>query len=417
MDHQAPDPAAKSAREDIPALIRDLGDPSFEKRTAATRALCAIGAQAVPALQQAAQSRDFEVARRAQETLLVIEQLFFSGVEIRIAASRERIAWNEPLHLTIELRNTLDVPTGVPIRTDPSAPPERSVDARQVAAMFDVADWLVVTGPGDRKIELRVDDMYEDPDVEQVIRERTEESPSTMLAPRDAAKVTIPELNRGYARFPFLDAGDYEITLDYVPPWDDEVLARERAGRVTSNTVRVRVTEGAPEPVSRAGSEARVEVGVAGSRLVARITNRWDLPIVINRNFGATAPFAHGEWVFVAGGGTLDTPVEGGGATRLAEFSPDRLTVLPPGQSVVVAEIAVAELRRAVANAPHVSPEPGAVVQFSYLNRTNRAWHRRQGESLMGDPGTPAVLRTPLPRRMLTSRYLSNAVEWSSLPE
>jgi hypothetical protein len=56
----------------VKALIRQLGDDSFEVREKATQALIAIGEPAVPFLQQAAKSTDLEVVRRAERCLQAI---------------------------------------------------------------------------------------------------------------------------------------------------------------------------------------------------------------------------------------------------------------------------------------------------------------------------------------------------------
>jgi hypothetical protein len=58
----------------IGALIRQLGDDSFEAREKATQALIALGEVAAPFLQQAAKSPDLEVARRAERCLAAIRK-------------------------------------------------------------------------------------------------------------------------------------------------------------------------------------------------------------------------------------------------------------------------------------------------------------------------------------------------------
>jgi HEAT repeat protein len=58
--------------EKIKALIRQLGDDSFETREKATLALIAVGKPAVPFLQAAVKNPDLEVARRAERCLKAI---------------------------------------------------------------------------------------------------------------------------------------------------------------------------------------------------------------------------------------------------------------------------------------------------------------------------------------------------------
>ena len=61
--------------EEIVRLIRDLDDPSYEKRTFATRRLCAIGMPAEEKLRTAAKDHNVETALRARTVLEVLERL------------------------------------------------------------------------------------------------------------------------------------------------------------------------------------------------------------------------------------------------------------------------------------------------------------------------------------------------------
>lgn len=58
----------------IRALVKQLGDDSFNVREKATQALIALGEPALPFLQQAAKSSDLEVARRAERCLQAIHK-------------------------------------------------------------------------------------------------------------------------------------------------------------------------------------------------------------------------------------------------------------------------------------------------------------------------------------------------------
>jgi hypothetical protein len=64
--------AAPLDADKVRALIRQLGDDSFEIREKASQALIALGEPAVPFLQAAAKSTDLEVARRAERCLQAI---------------------------------------------------------------------------------------------------------------------------------------------------------------------------------------------------------------------------------------------------------------------------------------------------------------------------------------------------------
>ena len=79
-----PDPAH------VQELIRRLADPSYEIRTRATWELCALGPPAVEALRRAADTGEFEIALRARSVVDVFEQIHFGGVEISLAACRNR---------------------------------------------------------------------------------------------------------------------------------------------------------------------------------------------------------------------------------------------------------------------------------------------------------------------------------------
>jgi len=60
--------------DQIRALIRKLGDDSFEVREKATEALTAMGEPAVPFLQEAVKSADLEIVRRAEQCLRAIRK-------------------------------------------------------------------------------------------------------------------------------------------------------------------------------------------------------------------------------------------------------------------------------------------------------------------------------------------------------
>src|SRR5262245_40037748 len=74
---------AQVDQADIERLISALSDPSYEERTEATRRLCAAGQAAVPALKRAAKGDEYETALRAKNLLRVLDQLFFTGIDIQ----------------------------------------------------------------------------------------------------------------------------------------------------------------------------------------------------------------------------------------------------------------------------------------------------------------------------------------------
>jgi hypothetical protein len=76
----------------IKALIRQLGDDSFERREQASRQLVAIGGRARPLLRQALHDPDIEIVRRAEACLRKIEQGATSTViaaAVRVLAQRK----------------------------------------------------------------------------------------------------------------------------------------------------------------------------------------------------------------------------------------------------------------------------------------------------------------------------------------
>ena len=135
----------------------------------------------------------------------------------------------------------------------------------------------------------------------------------------------------------------------------------------------------------------------------AHVVNRTDQTITVNANFGATAPFAQGVWVFTRGQyQRSEVPVPGDADTSWIAFRAGRLREIPAGQMIEVARISTTkELKRL---------EDGRgewQVHFTYANLCDRSWQRRQGAALAGKDHAPEVLREPLPRRMLSARLTS----------
>jgi len=84
-------PAGHTA-EQIKALIRQLGDDSFEQREKATAELVRVGAAAIPYLREAARSSDVEVRRRAVKCLERIgeqKEDRTAGAMVRLLAVRK----------------------------------------------------------------------------------------------------------------------------------------------------------------------------------------------------------------------------------------------------------------------------------------------------------------------------------------
>ena len=80
--------------------------------------------------------------------------------------------------------------------------------------MIDLADHLVVTGPGGAEIQVRVDDVLADPKVMAAIEWRVEGGDLTPIPPGGTLVYRLPEFNRGWARYPLLEKGKYTIRFE-----------------------------------------------------------------------------------------------------------------------------------------------------------------------------------------------------------
>jgi hypothetical protein len=400
--------------EEIPALISDLAHASFEQRTYATRRLCAAGMKARDALRKAATGSNIEAALRAQMILTALDNLLFAGVSIELTPTRTEFAWDEPVDLAVTFTNQSEFAAHVPFELDPSRRSRDESEARQVADMLDLAEWLVVTDENGRPVSLRVDDMDVDRDIRAAVYNRVEGAPVSALEAGKRATLTIRGFNRGWARYPLLDRGRYRITFDYVPPWEDEALAAAKVGRATGNTVDVNVTTSAPDAVSRGGAEALVELVREDDRYVVRLTNRRDQAVHVNKSFGAVTPFAQGRWVRERGDMVREIPVIPQDESDRAAFEVSGLVEVPPGGSLEIASLPVEELKRRFEQMGIAGS--GGFLYFSYSNLLNRPWQARQGIQMIGDASAPNVLRETLPRRILTGWHTSNRLREATEP-
>ena len=189
----AEDPSGNSVSEQhIAQLVDELGDASYARRTEATRALCAIGAPATAALERVADGQHVEIALRAQAVLRVIEQLMFGGVEVRLAFSKKKISWGDPIDLTLKLTNRSAFPARVPFDIDPEVRQKATGDARHVGDMLDVAEYLRVLDGRGTSVPLTVDDIMGDLMVAKIVENRVDAGPIGTLAPGQAASTASP---------------------------------------------------------------------------------------------------------------------------------------------------------------------------------------------------------------------------------
>jgi hypothetical protein len=203
------------------------------------------------------------------------------GAQIRLSVDKSRVAWDQPFVLTVHMSNSTPGPIRVPWPARDDARPPRIIGAtaRQVAAMLDAADFLIVTGPRGRQLELRVDPIEQDPAVYLAVQSRAGDDPPTQeIAAGRADELTIPLFNRGWARFPMLRPGTYTIRFAYQPEWKDQQWTEVQFGRVQSEPVTIEITTAAPEPVRPRGEDLTLHLKTTGEMIEAEIRNVWDRP-------------------------------------------------------------------------------------------------------------------------------------------
>lgn len=406
-----------ATNEEIARHIRELGDPSYSRRSEATRRLLAIGPKTIPQLRAAAQSDAYEIALRAQTILACLDRLWFSGVDVSLTFSKTSFAWDDPVDLTIVLLNRSTTAARVPFEWESgSSDTDRRLDepiddARQVVTMLDLADFLRVTGPDGSLLELRVDDLAIDPAVLEAVQKRISRDPVTILEPQQRMTIRIPAFNRGWARYPLFDRGRYEIAFAYRPAWNDDELLTDAVGAVFSDPVLLTVTTSAPDVISRDGVGATVTVERVGDELIAKLINRDDQIAWINTNFGQGAPFAEGAWVFSRDAAVHEQRIAPGSGRLWREFEADRLRMLPPGGEVELARLSLADARRWILEKGAGALTDRWTIHFHYANPCDRTWQRRQGVILQGNETAPRVLRDPLPTRLLSMRMNSQRMQ------
>jgi hypothetical protein len=90
------------------------------------------------------------------------------------------------------------------------------------------------------------------------------------------------------------------------------------------------------------------------------------------------------------------------------DFDPALLAEVKAGKSIELARISIGELRGALTDAGATIDGTRWTVHFSYMNLCNRQWQVRQGSALLGNPKAPAIFQGPLPRRILSTKHISN---------
>lgn len=397
-----------ASQPDIAALIEQLGSDSFREREAAERALIEIGPPAFAALREAASSDDAEVALRARRILGVYRDLLLVGARVRLEIHPEQVAWNEPAELTVIIENPSDLPCWLPFSAD-VLEGDPAVPAVHVGRMLDIADFLEVLGPDGERIDLHVDDVREDSAVEAAVDLRASgHVPAAALDPGQSVRVSLP-LNRGWARYPLLEAGIYTIRFAYRPSWE-RVRPRGLADMaVTSPPVRLTVRTAAPEAVRTVRAPLRIEVLREGDRLIGRLRACDDQPIIVNLNFGRDNWLhARLEWVLPWGeDDTLTVPAAG---TDNPPFRPDLLHTLEPDATVTLVEMPVADLINTVRE--HYNIPPARLeVRLRYTNFCSRSYLEMRLRSAQRPPDDPVWrIRRDLPPNIVSGWFVSEPV-------
>ncbi len=395
----APAPAVTTTQPSFPteAELREtvgrLGHPLHAIRQTATRRLAEWGLPAVPALREVAESADLEAALSARKLLVEMQAMLFLNAEVRLSVDRQTVAWNEPFDLIVRVHN----PSPAPVRL-PWPPPRRSLttqpasaDAAQVASMLDVADFLTVLSHEATPLELRLDPIDADSEIRTAVELRAGlQPPSQWIEPGRTAELRVPEFNRGWARYPMFEAGEYQITLRYQPPWEDESWIEDELGVVASNTVTVRVTNDAPAAVREAERPLRLALHQEGEFLRADLTNLWDRPVTVNLNLGPEpGQYAQLAWEFHVP--DADEPFAWQVEPDAPGFDSDRLRHLQPMETTTIIRIPTSTLRMR-ATAAGVAPQAACTCMLRYFHLATAEEVRARLRPRMPDVSVPLSL-------------------------
>lgn len=368
----------------VEQAIRQLNHPAHARRRAAIRQLAEWGPVVFPQLRRAAKSDNTETAISARELLHELESAILIGAYVSLEVDRPRVAWNEPFTLTVHAVNptnekievpwpaTDQTPTTRTASTAPSSPPldqekpggVSEFEARQVGALMDAGDFLVVTGPDGRSLDVRVDPIERDPSVYAAVNVRAAGVPPSHPMPAGAAdRLLIPLFNRGWARYPMLAAGRYTIAFSYQPRWNDDSWTQDGFGLVQSAPISIEITAPAPEAIRAADQPLRLVVKRDGDTLAAELESTWDREMWINLNMGDDrSTHAQLDWRLNANEDDEDSDVLRWDPEVTEErLTAERFRLLRPGERFIVGRAPVAALGALLRRAAH-PPEPVEVT-------------------------------------------------------
>lgn len=365
-------PASAPAPDQLARWVRELAHPQPRTRREAFDRLMTWGPLAYHDLRQAVHGPSLEAAFLADDLLESMGEVLFVGAGVKLQVDAARIAWDQPLTLTVQVENhgTWPVPVSWAAGQPVVAP---SDDPGQAGAMLDAADFLEVLGPDGRPVDLRVDPIEPGTALAAAIRVRAgNKPPSHELPPGASTRLIIPAFNRGWVRYPLLEAGRYAIRFVYQPPWRDEGWVERGFGAITSPPVVVEVTAAAPPHVRGQDRQMGLRSRVTADAVSLELVSTWDRPLCVNLNLGGPAEtHARVVWALVEPSpredrdADFDLDVTNSGPA----FDSQRIRVLAPGESVELVRVSRAALLEACQAVMGAPLAPGKPVRLSVRYR------------------------------------------------
>lgn len=372
--------------EELARLVRRITTPSYQVRDRVFRAIAEIGPAAIPLLRRETNRSRQDVALAARELIEELEEVFFSGVTVRLEADPPRAAWDEAIRLTVFVENPTSfearIPWALPDATTTTAVTTRpKTPADQVGMIMDVAAFLEMMTPDGQALDLRVDSLEDDRDVKDVVEARADDGgPVSVLPPGRRCTVVLADLNRGWSRYPLLASGRYRVRFVYQPEWTREEWIAAGVGKVVSNTAEIEITRPAPEILREAAQPVDVIVGHEGGWIVARLLNRWDRPVWVNLNLGDGPLFARVQWRVGRGESPTTVVPSSDRQEGPASFDVRRLRLLKPCELVEVARIERSALPAATERTGSGADAATWRVAARYDARSSREVIREAGE-------------------------------------
>lgn len=399
----ATQPAQAPGEDEIRAAIRDLNHPSPARRRDAVGKLADWGPLAFDALRKVADGPDLEPALLAGDLLAEMGEVLFVGGQVRLEVDRNRIAWNEPVMITVRIDNPTPGEVMVPWPAAASSRPTAD-DATQVGALLDVADQLSVVGPDGAEVDVRVDPVEQDTAVYRAVTVRAGDRPPSHAVPaRTGERICLTQFNRGWARYPMLAAGRYTVKFAYQPEWKNPGWIAQGFGLIESNSVVIEVIEPAPVELRRANRPVRLELRVAGDQVIGELENTWDRDLWLNLNIGGPADtHARLDWCPQPSDHEDPDPFMLDADATGPQFAVDRLKKLAPGDRLAVSQAKLAEIRKRMqahradpsARSPLITLKYSHIPSAQDLRRALREKGRR--ESIPGQIFSGAAVSDPV---------------------